>query len=164
MAKPITKKETQERLKRNEKKWTTTLMAAGWTVIPSVILERQQALGLDPIDVNILLQLARYWWYEDNPPHPSKKAIAECIGRSASTVRRRIAEMEAGGLIERVPRFDKKYGQQSNMYRFDGLIKGAIPLAQEVIEDREKRKNENAARRTRKRAKLKVVKPKKEDN
>lgn len=164
MAKPITKKETQERLKRNEKKWTPTLMAAGWTVIPSVILERQQALGLDPIDVNILLQLARYWWYEDNPPHPSKKAIAECIGRSASTVRRRIAEMEAGGLIKRVPRFDKKYGQQSNMYLFDGLIKGAIPLAQEVIEDREKRKNENAARRTRKKPKLKVVKSKKEDN
>ncbi len=45
-------------------------------VLPSIILEKQHALGLDAIDVNILLQLARHWWYRDNPPHPSKASIA----------------------------------------------------------------------------------------
>ena len=75
MGKAITEKEKQERLRRNEKKWTPTLMNAGWTVIPSIILERQQALGLDPVDVNILLQLARYWWYEDIPSHCHLSAI-----------------------------------------------------------------------------------------
>jgi hypothetical protein len=54
---PITKSEQTERLRRNEEKWTPTLMNAGWTVIPSILLEKQAALGLDAIDVNILLHL-----------------------------------------------------------------------------------------------------------
>lgn len=162
MKKTVTKKEAQDRLRRNEKKWTSALMEAGWTVIPSVILERQQALGFDPVDINILLQLARYWWYEDNPPHPSKKAIAECIGRSESTVRRRIAGMEAGGLIKRKYRFDKKYGQRSNEYLFNGLIKEATPYAEELLKEREDRKKEDVSRRKRKRPKLRVVKGQKD--
>ena len=32
-----------------EKKWTKPLVDAGWTAIPSVIFERQHALGLDPL-------------------------------------------------------------------------------------------------------------------
>jgi hypothetical protein len=62
----------QNEQKRNEQKWSPTLMEAGWTVLPSIILEKQDALGLDAIDVNILLQLARYWWYTDNLPHDKK--------------------------------------------------------------------------------------------
>jgi hypothetical protein len=50
-------------LRRNEEKWTAPLMDAGWTAIPSIILDKQHALGLDPVDVNILLQLAKHWWF-----------------------------------------------------------------------------------------------------
>ena len=35
-----------EALRVNEKKWTKPLMDAGWTCIPTVIIERQQVLGL----------------------------------------------------------------------------------------------------------------------
>jgi len=147
----ITKKEVQDRFSQNEKKWSKTLMQAGWTVIPSVILERQQALGLDQLDINILLHLAKYWWYSDSPPRPSKQAIADCIGVDKSTVRRRIARMEKDGLISRVARFDKKYGQQTNSYHFDGLIKEATPFAEEEIEARKKQKADASKRRTRKR-------------
>jgi MarR family len=88
-------------LKKNEEKWTTPLMEAGWTVLPSVILDRQRALGLDSVDVNIILHLAKHWWYRDNPPHPSKKALAECMGLDESTIRRHIARLESDGLIRR---------------------------------------------------------------
>ncbi len=155
----LTKKEVQDRLTQNEKKWTPTLMKAGWTVLPSVILERQHALGLDALDINILLHLAKYWWYSENPPRPSKQAIAECIGVDKSTIRRRIARMEKDGLISRQARYDKKYGQQSNSYLFDGLIKSATPFAEEAIEAREQQQNDASERRTRKRPK-KVSKPK----
>lgn len=37
-------------LRRNEEKWTAPLMDAGWTAIPSIILDKQHALGLDPVD------------------------------------------------------------------------------------------------------------------
>ena len=106
----ITKAEQRSRLQRNEEKWSPDLMEAGWTVLPSIILEKQHALGLDAIDVNILLQLARHWWYRDNPPHPSKATIAECLGVDRSTVRRHIAGMEAVGLIRREARFKKTGG------------------------------------------------------
>jgi len=162
MKKTLAKKEKEKRLRRNEKKWTLTLMNAGWTVIPSVILERQQALGLDALDINIILHLVRHWWYSEKPPYPTKKTIAECIGVDESTVRRRIAAMERDGLIQRKARFDPKYGQRANEYLLDGLIKEATPLAKEIIEEREQRRKEDAKRRTRKRPKLRVVKGKPE--
>jgi hypothetical protein len=144
-------KRRQQHLKVNELKWTKTLMDAGWTVIPSVILERQQALGLDAVDVNILLHLAKHWWERDRLPFPTKKAIAECMGVSESTVQRRIAKMERDGLIARVPRFSPKHqGQKSNAYDFSGLIKEATPYAEEALAEREKRRMADAARRTRK--------------
>lgn len=147
----LTRKDVQEKISQNEKKWTPTLMRAGWTVLPSVILERQQALGLDALDINILLHLAKYWWYSDNPPRPSKQAIAECIGVDKSTIRRRIARLEKDGLISRQTRFDPKFGQQSNSYLFDGLIEAATPYAEEHLEDRKQQKKEASERRSRKR-------------
>jgi hypothetical protein len=153
----LSRKEKVENLSRNEKKWTALLMEAGWTVLPSVILERQHALGLDAVDLNIILHLARHWWYSDNPPHPSKKTIAECMGIDQSTVRRRIARMEKDGLLKRESRYDKRYGQISNCYHFEGLIKGATPFAKEAILLRKERKEEDAKRRTRKRT-LRLVK------
>lgn len=149
----ITKVEQSERLKRNEEKWSPALMEAGWTVIPSIILEKQHALGLDPIDVNILLQLARHWWYSNNPPHPSKATIAECLNVDPSTVRRHIARMEKDGFITRVARFNKK-GRDTNYYHFDGLIKAATPYAKEFTVQKEQQKAENANRKSRKRPKL----------
>jgi DNA-binding transcriptional regulator YhcF (GntR family) len=148
--------ETNERiLRRNEEKWSAPLMDAGWTVLPSIILEKQHALGLDPIDVNILMQLARHWWFNDNLPHPSKTTLAECMSVNPSTVRRRIAQMEKDGLIKRVARYDQKHrGQTSNFYEFDGLIKAATPFAQEAIATREERRAEDVIRRSRKKPKL----------
>jgi hypothetical protein len=154
---PVTKAEQNARLRRNEEKWSTPLMDAGWTVLPSIILEKQHALGLDAIDVNILLQLARYWWYSDNPPHPSKASIAKCIGIDASTVRRHIARMEHDGFIKREARYNKKFGgQETNTYHFDGLIKASTPHAEEFIAMKEKQRDEDAARRSRKKPQLVV--------
>jgi predicted transcriptional regulator len=144
--------DVKEQFSQNEKKWSPTLMKAGWTVLPSVILERQQALGLDATDINILLHLAKFWWYSENLPHPSKKTIADCMGVDKSTVRRHIAAMEKAGFITRKARYDKVQGQQSNFYTFDGLIKSAQPLAEEAIAARAKQQEESAKRRTRKRA------------
>jgi predicted transcriptional regulator len=145
--------EQQRRLKRNEEKWTSELMEAGWTVVPSVLLERQRAFGLDAMDINILLLLAQYWWRSDNPPHPSKAAMAECMNVDRRTVQRRIARLEGEGLIQRQYRHSSKSGrQETNNYLFDGLIEKAKPLAQELIAIRQKRRQEDDARRRRGRA------------
>ena len=110
-------KDQNRQLQRNELKWGRALMDAGYTVIPNVIVQRQKALGLDPIDLNIVLQLAAYWWHPGEHPFPSKRTLADAMQVHPSTIRRRIARMEKDGLIEREKRYHRDYGQQPNRYR-----------------------------------------------
>ncbi|GAA3954393.1 helix-turn-helix domain-containing protein [Allohahella marinimesophila] len=142
----------------NEKKWGKTLMAAGWTAFPNIILEKQQTLGLDAVDMNIILYLSTYWWEADNKPFPSKRTIAEAIGLAPRTVQRRIAALEGHGLIRREFRPDKDKGNKSNRYHFDGLIAEVEGFAQEKVESIEARRSAEAARkRSRKRPQLKGI-------
>jgi DNA-binding Lrp family transcriptional regulator len=151
--------DSSENLRVNEKKWSKVLMDAGWTAIPSVIIERQQALGLDSLDINILLYLTTYWWTEDNKPRPSKKTIATAVGVDSRTVQRRIAAMEKDGLIRREEHRINGKGSRPNTYHFDGLITAAKPYAIEKKQDMERRKLEREKSAARKgRAKLHIVK------
>lgn len=142
-----------EQLRVNEKKWSKELMATGWTAIPNIIVERQQALGLDSVDVNILLHLSTYWWTAESKPHPAKTTIAKAMGVDPSTIRRHIARLEAGGLIKRIERREKgegSAGSKSNIYDFSGLIKAAKPYALEKAQglaDKEAIRKIRAARK-----------------
>lgn len=156
MAKPKTS--TEQTLKVNEQKWTKPLIDAGWTCLPSVIIERQQALGLDAIDINILMHLAVHWWTEDNKPHPSKGTMAAAMGLQPRSIQRRLARLEADGLIRREERRTGKTGSLTNRYHFDGLIKEATPYALERISEIEAKKIVARERATRKaRPKLRLV-------
>jgi DNA-binding transcriptional regulator YhcF (GntR family) len=137
-------------LKVNERKWTPTLMKAGWTVLPNVIFERQQAFGLDAIDINIILHIASYWWTKEGKPHPSKKTIATAIGIEPRTVQRHIARLEAAKLIRREERRFLAKNSQTNIYHLDGLIEAAKPYALEKVQEREAKAAEKAARAARK--------------
>ena len=160
-----TKTVKEDGLKVNEKKWTKLLMDAGWTVVPNVFLDRQKALGLDPIDVNILLHLFSYWWSHGTKPHPSKKTIAQAMGIDARTVQRHIARLEKAELVRREERRISNVGSKSNIYHFDGLIKAAKPLAQEMLQLKsEKIAAKQAIRAKKGKPKLAVVKNDDEDD
>lgn len=147
-----------DQLRVNEKKWTPALMAAGWTVLPNVIFERQQALGLDALDINIILHIASYWWNEGGKPHPSKVTIAKAIGVDPRSVQRRIADLEAAKLIRREERRISGTGSKTNIYHLDGLIEAATPYAKEKLEERDAKAAERTARAARKgKPKLKPV-------
>lgn len=163
MAENQKQKNAIKTLRTNEQKWTKPLMDAGWLAFPNIILEKQQALGLTPLDVNIILYLATYWWTADNKPRPSKNTIAAAIGVTPRTVQRRIAAMEKAGFIKREERRISKEGSKPNLYHFEGLIKEATPYALEKIDVKERRKVEDEKRRARKRPALRVV-PKSSDN
>lgn len=143
----------------NDAKWTPALMRAGWTVIPNIIFERQQALGLDALDINILLHIASHWWDANNKPHPSKTTIANAIGVDARTVQRHIAALERGNLIRREQRRTSPTGSKTNIYHLDGLIAAATPYAHEKLQDIEITRAARSARARKKGpAKLLVVK------
>lgn len=147
----------KQQLRVNEEKWSKPLMDAGWTALPTVIIERMTGLGLQPLDLVILLHLASYWWTAENRPHPSKNTIAAAIGVDPRTVQRRIAEMEKDGLIFREQRRIPGKGSKPNIYHFDGLIKAAVPFAKEKLAERKRRVEENEKRMRSKRPKLSVV-------
>lgn len=149
----------QSDVRENVKKWGQALMDAGWTCIPSTVILRQRALGLDSVDMNIILIIAAHWWHASNLPFPSKKLIAQTIGIDVSNVRKRIAKLEKGNLIQRTVRPVPGDRHKSNVYDFSGLIEATEGYAKEELERRETQREERAARAKRKgKPKLKLVK------
>jgi DNA-binding transcriptional regulator YhcF (GntR family) len=146
-----------EVLRKNEAKWSKPLMQAGWNALPSIIIEKQKALGLDAIDMNIILHLSHYWWTAETLPFPSVATIADAIGVKPRTVQKRIKALDELGLLTRIERRHTRFGSDTNQYSFEGLIKAALPYAQEKLAARAKREEAEKERIARKRPKLTVV-------
>jgi predicted transcriptional regulator len=138
----------------------------GFTVFPNLLLEYQQRLNLDPVELNLLLQIIKHWWEADKFPFPSMKALAAGIGRDVSTVQRRLSGLVEKGLIEIEHRYHpNNKGQTSSSYTFNGLIAKATEIAEEKLRVAEKRNVEDAGMRKRRpsptnTAGLKIAKPK----
>jgi DNA-binding MarR family transcriptional regulator len=141
-------KENMEKIRALAKKWGNRTVRFGWTAIPNLLLERQQALKLDAVDLNILLVLMKHWWEEDRLPYPSKRKIAETIGRDGSTVQKHIRKMEEAGLLERkVRKYSATGSQTSNEYDLKGLITALDKLSEAEMKERTSRKEEDARKR-----------------
>ena len=131
-------------LKANEKKWGKENIDAGWTLVPNALLIHQAALGLTPMDINIILQIARYWWQPDNHPYPSKRALADCIGVTPRTIQGRITALHKLGFIERQERRGTEKGSKTNIYRLTALAETLTPFSQEIVARRTERKQEDS--------------------
>ena len=148
-------------LRTNEKKWTKPLMDAGWTALPSVIIENQKQLGLSPLDLNIVLYLASKWWTAEGKPFPSKSTMAKAMDVHPRTIQKHVAGLEGAGYIRREERRTDT-GSKTNIYHLDGLIKAAKPFSDEKLAEM-KDKAELAKRRQNRRGapKLRLVKDEK---
>lgn len=146
-----------EKLRVNEQKWSKALMATGWNAIPSIIIEKQEALGLDALDMNIILHLSNYWWKHDNLPHPSVETIAKAVGVTSRTIQKRIKALQDLNLITRQERRYTKTGSQTNVYSFEGLIEAARPFAVEKLAEITAAAEAKKKRLERKKPKLVVI-------
>ena len=142
-------KKKQENGRELKARWGSKTIELGWTGIPNILLERQQALKLDPVQLNILLVLLKHWWEKGKNPFPRKKVIAEIINRSPDTVRKHLKAMESKGLIKRVYRFrqGENQSQMSNQYDLQGLIDALQVLAEEAHKDKQQREILEARKR-----------------
>lgn len=118
-----------------EGKWSKPLMDAGWCVIPSIIIEKQAALGLDAIDMNIIVHLSHSWSRAADLPCPSVESLANDLGIGARTVQKHVAALQAAGLLTRIERRNAHFGSTTNQYSFDGLIKAALPYAHKKMSE-----------------------------
>jgi predicted transcriptional regulator len=130
-------------------RWPESVMARGYTMVPSILLWGQGALGLKPDEFNVLLQLVSHWWTKSQNPHPSKETIARRMGKNARTVQRHLTTLENAGFIKRETRFKLHKGQDSNGYDLRGLVK----KLKEIAPDFEKVADQNKRRRARAEAK-----------
>jgi len=112
-------------------------------------------LGIDALDLNILLHLLSYWWEDENHPHPSKETLAQAMNVSASTIQRRIRAMEAGGLLRRIERRREKDRSETNLYDLTLLRDLLEPHAVLELEDR----NASHERRRKRMTTVTKVKP-----
>lgn len=156
--KTSTEKGSSRSTKEIEKKWSKPLIDAGWTAIPNVLFERQAAIGLQPLDINIILHLAGYWWKAGNRPYPSKETLAVSIGVTPRTIQRHIAALEGAGFITRIARKSVKGRSLSNEYSLSGLIKAAKPFAEERVVEKKQRKAAALERAKRKRPETTALK------
>jgi len=119
----------------NRAKWKPQLLRAGWVLFPNVLIEKQQELGLDPIDLNIVLHLAAHWWVPEVLPRPSKARMASAMNLSERTLQRRLAKLHNRGLIRRIVR-GTSTNTKTNSYDLTGLIEAATPFAEELAFER----------------------------
>lgn len=127
-------------------KWGPELVEAGYTLFPSTLIKHHRALGLDTVDLAIVLLLASHWWTAETLPFPSKKTIAGVVGIDASNVRKRIASLEKKGLIKRTMRKVTNDRNKSSLYDLSPLIIKARPFALQEIELKNAAKAARAAR------------------
>ncbi|WP_110685776.1 helix-turn-helix domain-containing protein [Salinicola aestuarinus] len=128
----------RRRESKHEDKWGKPIVALGWTAIPNILIQRQQTLGLTPTHLNILVQLLMYWWDDSNPPHPTKRRLAESMGVSESTVQRGLREMERAGFLRRIIRKQEKDRNLSNQYDLSPLRRLLEPQAEEELKENQK--------------------------
>jgi DNA-binding transcriptional regulator YhcF (GntR family) len=120
--------------------------------------EKQHALGLDAIDMNIIAHLTIYWWKKGNLPRPSIATIAKAVGVKPRTVQKQLKKMEDDGFITRHQRRRAGQSNNTNLYSFEGLIKAATTFAQEKIDAMAERQKQEAQRVARKKPNLALVK------
>lgn len=135
-----------------KRRWGSNVIDAanGWTAVPNFLLERQQALKIDPVQLNILLVLMKYWWNRDEKPYPSKKTIADIVGRDPDTVRKHLKDLEEKGLLTRNERFKPRSdggGQTSNEYSLEGLLSKLSEMADTELKEQKEQKETQARKR-----------------
>ena len=102
-------------------KWGDALMA-GFQVVPNTLIRAQKKLGLDAVDVIVLLNLNLHWWGPHDLPYPRPAIIASRMGLSRRTVERRLQRLESRGFIERLSPSAGNGGASIRRYRLDGLV------------------------------------------
>lgn len=76
------------------------LLEAGLSSIPNLLLDGMGLLGLEPVELVLLLQIWRHWWSREEAP--SESVLAQRIGKSRRWVRELLRKLREEGLLARV--------------------------------------------------------------
>lgn len=129
-----------------QKKWGEAL-DAGFQVVPNVLIWSQNGLGLDALDVVILLNLTAHWWTQEARPFISPARIAKRMKVTTRTVERHLKKLEERNFIGRDPRGmrnpDRPYIRHYDLTPLVGVLKEA---SRNVLTERAQRAQEHVQR------------------
>lgn len=74
----------------------------GFTAVPNLLLKRQGDLGLKSSELNVLINLIRFWWDLEKLPFPSLEKMAVEMGMSERTIFRVFSSLEEKKFIKRI--------------------------------------------------------------
>ena len=127
--------------KASEKKFGKPVMDLGFCITPSLMMQAQARLGLNPVQFNIVMHLLDIWWDVNRRPYPTKKLIADRMGMGERQIQRQIVELEQAGLVERIFRTRPGRGKTSNEYDLSGFVAKLKELEPEFTKTREEGRN-----------------------
>lgn len=131
--------------KASEKKYGKPVMDLGFCIVPSLLMQAQARLGINPVQFNIIMHLADIWWDAAHRPWPKKQLLAERMRMSERQVQRHIAELENAGLVQRIQRTRPGRGKTSNEYDLSGLVKRLKELEPEFTTMKQENQNRRKA-------------------
>ncbi len=102
-----------------DEKWGEIIKgySGGWTAVPNLMLKKQGELGLKALELNVLINLIRFWWSAESAPFPSPEKMAGEMGVSGRTIYRTISSLEENGFINRIQEDGK-----ATRYELVGLV------------------------------------------
>lgn len=114
-----------------ERKWGREGIAAGYTVLPSALLQAQARLGISAMQLAVLIHLIEHWWKPESMPFPKKEVIASRLGVSLKTVQRACLGLEQAKLLKRNDRYSGGR-RTSNEYDLEPLVKRIKDISKEI--------------------------------
>lgn len=60
-----------------DEKWGEETAKHGWVAVPTTLFFAQQALGINALELNVLLNLIMHWWNKENPLTLPKQLLRE---------------------------------------------------------------------------------------
>jgi len=119
-------------------KWGTAI-DAGFQIIPNVLFRGQSKLGLDSLDLVIILNITLHWWLPGDLPFPQPRVIANRTGVSIRTIERRLESLEERGFLKRLAAEKSRNKLRQRRIDLSGLVRqlqeySAANLAQRVQE------------------------------
>ncbi len=141
-------KEASKKASSTERIWGKAVYKHGYAGIPSILIQAQQRLGINSMQMNIIVQLLDYFYEPSRKPFPTKRELATRIGVTEKTIQINIRALEKAELIQREMRKTAAGDWNSNIYHLDGLIAKVQALEPEFAEEKRKRKEAKAALET----------------
>jgi predicted transcriptional regulator len=141
-------KESSKKASSTERIWGKTVRDHGYAGIPSILIQAQRRLGINSMQMNIIIQLLDYWFEPSRKPFPTKRELANRIGVTEKTIQNNIRALEKAEMIQREMRRTAAGDWNSNIYHLDGLITKVQALEPEFAAEKKKRKEAKAALET----------------